>query len=117
MFPYRVVTLTELHYCQGFELSSAVNPGLVGSQAVLPNQMVPLTELCVQAGPQAGLYGKLSSQVMFFDQTEMPDYAPKLNEAAGCAQWPDRHLAVLCCWARSLAMFLKWEVPASVSCS
>lgn len=38
---------------------------------MLPNQMVPLTELCVQAGPQAGLYGKISSQVMFCDQTEM----------------------------------------------
>ena len=58
MFPYRVVTLVGLHYWQGFELSSAVNSGLVGSQAVLPNQMVPLTELCVQEGHRLGFMVK-----------------------------------------------------------
>lgn len=53
---------------QGCELGSSITPGWVESQAVLPDQLVPLAGFCAQAGPQAGLHSQMCPQTLLCDQ-------------------------------------------------
>lgn len=46
-------------------LDSAITPGWVESQAVLPDHMVPL------AGPQAGLHSWMGPQAMLCSEMEL----------------------------------------------
>ena len=61
-----------------------------GSQAVLPNWMVLLSGLRVQAELQAGLHSQMGPQAV----------PRSWLRATGWASWSDRPISVLCFWAR-----------------
>lgn len=75
--------------------------------------MIPLAGFCIQAGPQARLTVGQSLRLCSVTR-QGGGCTPKLNRAAGWAMQLGRRLAVLYCWARSLARLSGWAGPRVV---
>lgn len=70
---------------KGGRLSSAVAPGWIGAQALLPDWMVPVAGLWVQEGPEARVHNWMGARAVLCHQGRNADCTPELCSATGLA--------------------------------